>query len=48
MIDRACPDDPEHEHIRFAELNALVGALPYHRRVLLIDGDGQATLNAAN
>jgi hypothetical protein len=39
-------NDPEHA--RFNELNALVGALPYHRRVLLIDGDGQATLNAEN
>ena len=39
-------NDPEHA--RFNEFNALVSALPYHRRVLLIDGDGQATLNAAN
>ena len=39
-------DDPEQA--RFDELNALVGALPYHRRVILIDGDGQAKRNAEN
>jgi len=35
------PDDPEHA--RFAELNALAGVLPYHRRdelsALLSDAD---------
>lgn len=35
------PDDPEHA--RFAELNALAGVLPYHRRdelsSLLSDAD---------
>jgi hypothetical protein len=39
-------DDPEQA--RFNELNALVSALPYHRRVILIDGDGQAKRNAEN
>jgi hypothetical protein len=35
------PETANPEHARFNELNALVGALPYHRRVLLIDTDGQ-------